>query len=117
MHKYKSNRNKINNMIKYAREQFFLSANELVDSLQRNNSKSYKSLIWTLMKRTSQMYSIPSLYDNDSNKLIYKKMYDDKIKENLLNKYFCSISFVNDTNYVPPDVPSRTDAFLSNIYY
>jgi hypothetical protein len=40
-HKYKSHRNKVNNMIKYAREQFILSANELVDSLQRNDSKSY----------------------------------------------------------------------------
>jgi hypothetical protein len=24
-------------------------------------------------------------------------------------------SFVDDTNYVPPDIPSRTDALLSNI--
>ena len=29
-------------------------------------------------------------------------------------KYFCSISFVDDTNYVPQDVPSRTDALLTN---
>jgi hypothetical protein len=43
-------------------------------------------------------------------------IYDDKIKENLLNKYCCSISFVDDTNHVPPDIPSRTDALLSNIY-
>ena len=84
-------------MIKHAREQFFLSANELVDSLQRNDSKSYWSLIRKLMKGTSQNYSIPPLYDNDSNELIY----DDKIKANLLNKYFCSISFVDDTNHVP----------------
>jgi hypothetical protein len=42
-----------------------------------------------LMKGTSQNYSIPPLYDNDSNELIY----DDKIKANLLNKYFCSISY------------------------
>jgi hypothetical protein len=43
-------------------------------------------------------------------------IYDDKIKANLLNKYCCSISFVDDTNHVPPDIPSRTDALLSNIY-
>ena len=54
------------------------------------------------MKGTSQNYSIPPLYDNDSNELIY----DDKIKANLLNKYFCSISFVDDINHVPPDVPT-----------
>ena len=42
----------------YSREQFFLSANELVDSLQRNDSKSYWSLIRKLIKGTSQNYSI-----------------------------------------------------------
>ena len=31
--KYKSQRNKVNNMIKYTREQFLLSVNELVDSI------------------------------------------------------------------------------------
>jgi hypothetical protein len=85
--KYKSHRNKVKNMIKHAREQFFLSANELLDSMdsfQRNDSKSYWSLIRKLMKGTSQNYSIPPLYDNDSNELIYV----DKIKANLLNKYF-----------------------------
>ena len=50
IHKYKSHRNKVHNMIKHAREQFLLSANELVDSLQRNDSKSYRSLIRKLMK-------------------------------------------------------------------
>jgi hypothetical protein len=33
IHKYKSYRNKVNNMTKHACEQFLLSANELVDSL------------------------------------------------------------------------------------
>jgi hypothetical protein len=69
-----------------------------------NVCKSYWSLIRKLMKGTSQNYSIPPLYDNDPNELIY----DDKIKANLLNKYFCSISFVDDTNHVPPDIPSIT---------
>ena len=112
IHKYKYHRNKVNTMIKYAREQFFLSGNELVDSLQRNDSKSYWSLIRKLIKGTFQHYSIPPWYDNDSNELIY----DDKIKANLLNTYFCSISFVDDANHVPPDIPLRTDALLSNIY-
>jgi hypothetical protein len=29
----------------------------------------------------------------------------DKIKPNLQNKYWCSDSFVDDTNQAPPDVP------------
>jgi hypothetical protein len=28
----------------------------------------------------------------------------------------CSISFVDDTNHVLPDIPSRIDALLSNVY-
>jgi hypothetical protein len=95
--KYKSHRNKVKNMIKHALEQFFLSANELVESLQRNDSKSYWSLIRKLMKGTSQHYSISPLYDNDSNELIY----DYKVKANMLNIHLCSISFVDDTNHVP----------------
>ena len=54
----------------------------LVDSFQRNDSKSYWSLIPKIMIGTSEIYSIPPLYDNDLNELIY----DDKIKANLLNK-------------------------------
>jgi hypothetical protein len=60
------------------------------------------------MKEMSQNFSIPPLYDNDSIEL--------KIKTNLLNTYFCSISFVDDTNHVSPDVPPRTDALLSIMY-
>jgi hypothetical protein len=42
--------------------------------------------------------------------------YHKVLLESFLNKYFCSISFVDDTNHVPPNIPSRTDALLSNIY-
>jgi hypothetical protein len=51
-------------------------------------------------RNNGEHYSIPPFYDNDSNELIY----DDKIKANLLNKYVCSISFVDDTNHVPSDI-------------
>ena len=40
LQRYKSQRNKVNNMIKYAREQFFLSANEIIDSFSKNDPKS-----------------------------------------------------------------------------
>jgi hypothetical protein len=61
--KYKSQRNKVNNMIKYAREQFFLSANELVNSLQSKNSKSYWTFVKRIMKGTGNNYTI-SIFDN-----------------------------------------------------
>ena len=50
-------------MIKYVREQFFLSANELVNSLQSKNSKSYWTFVKRLMKGTGNNYNIPTLYN------------------------------------------------------
>lgn len=98
-------------MIKHAREQFFLSANELVDSLSKNNSKSYWSLIRKLMKGNGDGYTIPSLLDPVTNVLLH----EDKAKANLLNNYFCSISTIDDSNHDPPDLPLRTDSLLQNI--
>lgn len=109
--KYKRQRNKVNNMKKHAREQFFMSANEYVDSLIKTNPKSYWSLIKRLMKGTGPQYSIPPLYDVVSN----NHVYDDKAKANLLNSYFCSISLLNDGNHFPPNVPSKTEATLTSI--
>ena len=68
LQKYESQRNKVNNMIKYARKQFFLGANELhvVNSLQSKNSKSYWTLVKLLMTGTENNYTIPPLYDGSS---------------------------------------------------
>jgi hypothetical protein len=97
-------------MIKYAREQFFLSANELVNSLQSKNSKSY----WTFVKRMMKgnNYTIPPLYNGSTGELVY----EDKAKADHLNQNICSItSIINDSNREPPNVVPRTHAILSNI--
>jgi hypothetical protein len=52
-------------MIKYACEQLFLSANELVDSIAKTDSKAYWSLIKKLTKGSNNNYSIPPLFDNN----------------------------------------------------
>ena len=111
LQKYKSQRNKVNNMIKYAREQFFLSANELVHYLQSKNSKSYWIFVKRMMKGTGNNYTISSLYNGSSVELVY----EDKAKADLLNQYFCSITFINDSNRESPNVVPRTHAILSNI--
>ena len=46
LHKYKTQRNKVNNMIKYAREQFFIKANDMLEKNGKSNTKSY----WKLVK-------------------------------------------------------------------
>ena len=98
-------------MIKYAREQFFLSANELVNSLQSKNSKSYWTFVKRMMKGTGNNYTIPPLYNGSTGELVY----EDKAKADLLNQYFCSITSINDSNREPPNVVPRTHAILSNI--
>ena len=72
LQKYKSQRNKVNNMIKYAREQFFLSANELVNSLQSKNSKYYWTFVKRIMKGTGNNYTIPLLYNGSTGELVYE---------------------------------------------
>jgi hypothetical protein len=39
LRKYKTQRNKVNNMIKYAREQFFINANDMLDKNGELNPK------------------------------------------------------------------------------
>ena len=45
LRKYKTQRNKVNNMIKYAREQLFINANDMLDKSVKSNPKSYCKLV------------------------------------------------------------------------
>jgi hypothetical protein len=49
LRKYKAQRNKVNNMIKYAREQFFINANDMLDKNVKSNPKSNWKLVKKLM--------------------------------------------------------------------
>ena len=45
LRKYKTQRNKVINMIKYARVQFFINANDMLDKNDKSNPKLYWKLI------------------------------------------------------------------------
>jgi hypothetical protein len=47
LRKHKTQRNKVNTMIKYAREQFFINANDMLDTNVKSNPNSY----WKLVKK------------------------------------------------------------------
>jgi hypothetical protein len=49
LRKYKIQRNKVNNMIKYTRKQFFINANDILDKNSKSNPKSHCKLIRKLM--------------------------------------------------------------------
>ena len=97
VNKYKAQRNKVNNMVKYAREQFISSADEIVDSFFKKDAKAYWSLIKRLMKGTCTASVLPPLFDSAT----VEMEQSEKAKADLLNKYFCSISSVNDSDIDP----------------
>ena len=87
-------------MIKYAKEQFFLSVDDM-----RNASSSPKTF-WGLvkiMKGSGSFTHIPALHDSTGNELVV----DDESKSDLLNRYVCSISTINDAKR-----STRTDQSL-----
>jgi hypothetical protein len=43
--KYRAQRNKVNNMVKYAREQFFIKVNDMLDNEGKSNPKSSSIVI------------------------------------------------------------------------
>jgi hypothetical protein len=43
LRKYKTQRNKVNNMIKYAREQLFINANDMLDKNAKSNPKYHEN--------------------------------------------------------------------------
>jgi hypothetical protein len=57
----------------------FLSGNELVNSLQSKNSKSYWTFVKQMMKGTGNNYTIPPLYNGSTGELVYE---DKKLKNN-----------------------------------
>lgn len=107
---FKRQRNKVNNMKKYARSLYFENISETIDSYSKRDSKAY----WHLMKKLISGYTssvIPPLFDTENSTV----QYNDFDKAELLNNYFCSIANLNDGNISPPPFCQRTEAELTNI--
>ena len=104
LQKYRTQRNKVNNMIYYTKEQFFINANDLLDKDKNVNPKSYCGLVKKL-QGYCKVQNIPPLVKDESNEIVV----NDTDKANLLNKFFCSISNIADSNLSPPNFENRTD--------
>ena len=111
VNKYKAQRNKVNNMVKYAREPFISSADEIVDSFFKKDAKAYWSLIKRLMKGTSTASVLPPLFDSAT----VEMEQSEKAKADLLNKYFCSISSVNDSDIDPQSLRANNNLIDINV--
>ena len=98
---YKIRRNKVNNMIIHAKEQFYLNANGLLDE-NSNNPKAFWSLVKKVMGNCRSTV-IPPLINPVTNDIVV----NESDKANVLNNYFCSISSTAN-NIDPPNLPRRT---------
>ncbi|OWF53445.1 RNA-directed DNA polymerase from transposon BS [Mizuhopecten yessoensis] len=107
----KRQRNKVNNMKKYARETFYEKVNDIIDTYNNTDPKSYWRLMRRLIKQSGQSQTIPPLI-NPTN---LQTAADNIDKADILNKYFCSISDIDDTETHIPIFESRTAAVLESI--
>jgi hypothetical protein len=90
-------------MVKYAREQFFINVNDMLDNEGKSNPKSYWSLVKKLMGKSTSS-PIPPL----QNEVTGEFVVNDEDKANLLNTFFCSISEIIDSDLPTPVFDNRT---------
>ena len=86
--KYKSQRNKVNNIKKQCKVSYFEKISESLSDLKTTNIQMYWRTVKQLLKNYSPTYSLPPIcaYEHDT---IYK--LEDQEKTQLLKDYLCSI--------------------------
>ena len=99
-------------MIKYAREQFFINANELLDKEGKSNPKTYWKLVKLLMGNGKVSSNLPPLQNLQTG-----EMEESEVgKANLLNDFFCSITDIENSDNPLPDFDKRTDSELDIVH-
>jgi hypothetical protein len=83
------------NMIKYAREQFFINANDMLDKNGKSNPKAYWKLVKKLMGNCKHSPNIPPLQILDSGEYVI----NNEDKANILNNLFCSITEIENNTF------------------
>ena len=93
--KYRHTRNKVNNLKKYAKEQYFCNMEHLIIDSNNNNPKLYWKLLKQLVKSNKSCETIPPLKTlSDNGEETYH--FNDTEKANCLNDYFTSISSISE---------------------
>ncbi len=111
--KYKSMRNKVNNMKKIRQGSIFIMASNCLLLIRIKMIKKYFwKMIRFFVKNSNTSTNIPPLktYDNNSETIFFT----DYEKANCLNNYFASISTINDNNIsLPPCIPKTNNNLTS----
>jgi len=109
--KYKTLRNKVNNMKKHAKIIFFNNLEESLTTLQSNNQKQYWQTVKLLIKgNKSSNQDIPPLQNNDQSFSL-----TDEDKANTLNYYFSLISSLNDSDHSLPVFCNKSNSTITRI--
>ncbi|MCG8097314.1 MAG: hypothetical protein JAZ17_27465 [Candidatus Thiodiazotropha endolucinida] len=112
--RYKFFRNKVNNLKRHAKEQFYNNLEFSISDFHTNDKKQFWKVVRHFVKSNSSSASIPPLNSfpvTGQNEFCFSS--DDKAE--LLNEYFTSISTVNDENVELPDFEYKCQSQLSSI--
>ena len=108
---YKRQRNKVNNMKKYAKENYINNISETISNYENGNSnKTFWQIMGRFMGKSCCSTKIPPLrtYNNEY-------AYTNEEKSEVLNNFFCTVSTIDDANVNLPNFELRTNNTLSNI--
>ncbi|MEW8548488.1 MAG: reverse transcriptase family protein [Candidatus Thiodiazotropha sp.] len=109
LNRYKKQRNHVNNMKKYAKENFDNNLEDIVLNAEYGN-KTFWQLMGRFMGKNNTCSIIPPLKKTDEN-----YAFDDDEKVTVLNDYFCSISSIDDAYIALPYFENRTESSIENI--
>lgn len=112
---YKRLRNKVNNLKKHAKEQFYNNIETTIIEAKNTNPRQYWKLIKHFMKSNKGAEVIPPLKTvSDSGAEVFS--FTDLEKANTLNNYFESISNINEGNTELPNFVPKTANSLNSIH-
>ncbi|MCG7882866.1 MAG: hypothetical protein JAY96_14895 [Candidatus Thiodiazotropha endolucinida] len=111
--KFKHMRNKVNNLKKHAKENFYNSLEISLSDFQNNDKKKFWQVIRHFVKNNSNSGNIPPLLNSLQDQNVY--CFTDSEKAECLNSYFSSICDLDDNNARLPVFQPITNNSLSNI--
>ena len=111
--KYKTLRNKVNNLKRHAKESFDNNLELSLLTNFSNNKKEFWKIVKHFVSKKDSVSTIPPLCTQDAGSPVWH--VTDKEKADSLNSYFASVSSLDDSQAELPPFTELTDATLDNI--
>ena len=106
---YRKQRNRVNNLKKQAKQNYYMEVHGLIDTYSQSGNKEFWKLVKQITKSSGTMTAIPPLVDSNTSNIAI----EDADKANLLNNYFASISTIIDSDDDLPEFNTRTDSEIT----